>query len=119
MGPNPVSVTRIGVQHAPEAQIRGWALGQSHRAQVRPASFDQVVREQSAGFGDGLVIRVQVALGSRDAPVARDLLQDVRLDTAVRHPGEAGMTKAVACQVLVSERSDYIVPMGSPPKPGR
>jgi hypothetical protein len=50
---------------------------------------------------------VQVTLRRRDAAVAGDLLQDVWLDAAVCHPGEAGMAKSVSREVLVPERSDY------------
>ncbi len=60
---------------------------------------------------------IESRLGNSNRGSARSGSTNPRVGTW--YPGEAGMTKAVSRQVLISERSDYIVPMGSPPKPGR
>ena len=65
------------------------------------------------------MVRVQVTLCRRNAAVAGDLLEDVRLDAAICHPGKAGVAKAVPCEVLVPECSDDFIPMSSPTQAGR
>jgi hypothetical protein len=47
--------------------------------------------EQGGGIGDGLLVRVQVALRRREGAVSGDLAQVVDGYAGVGHPGQAGV----------------------------
>ena len=67
--------------------------------------------QRLARFLDRAPVRMEIALSRRQRPVTRDLAQDVHRDPGVGHPGQPGMAKVVADQVLVSELLDDFVPM--------
>lgn len=56
--------------------------------------------QQLAGVGDGLAIRVQVALCRAQRSVPRDQPQVMNRHAGVRHPGQARVPEVVPPQVL-------------------
>jgi hypothetical protein len=72
--------------------------------------------QRDARVCDGLGIGVRVALGGDQRSVPGDLPEHVDRHTGIGHPGKAGVAQVVSAQMLVTELSDDLVPVGRVPQ---
>ena len=59
--------------------------------------------QQRSSIGDGVLVRVEVALRRREGAMPSDLAQMVNRNAGVGHPGQARVAQIVAAEVFVAE----------------
>jgi hypothetical protein len=64
--------------------------------------------QRGPGRSDRLAVRMQVALGGDQRAMTGDLPEHVHRDARVSHPGQPGVAKVMAAQVLIARNGFYL-----------